>query len=425
MRDTFADTTRARADLGFAPTVTLEAGPGGRIRWLAGTARLEPMRWHRTDSIVVAEFRRATRAGGRRAGRGARSRPAAASSARADRRARRTPTSSCSSAAPRRSTSKKLADGARVLPRSSSTAIRRARTAPTPSSASATPTSARARRVATSSALNEFREFLAVLSRRTSAPTTRSTSWRWRTSSRCVAPSATRPRRATRSASSTRFVERYPNSALIEPKVESPAARGADRLSAVRVQRRAVTTTGSRWYPRRRRAASRSCSSDDPEFTSRDAVYFYLGESLREGRAGRRKRCRYYERLVKEFEQSEHLDRSAEAHGRADQGSTPVTEIGRRRPRRGRLRVARRMIAVEAAVVVHRRDDGRQRPRSTARSGRARRTRCRWSVAENQQQDRGDLRHHLDLAERRGRRWRRRARARCCAARSPRTRGRG
>jgi UDP-glucose 4-epimerase len=37
MRDTFADTTLARADLGFKPRVTLEQGLEAEYRWLAGT----------------------------------------------------------------------------------------------------------------------------------------------------------------------------------------------------------------------------------------------------------------------------------------------------------------------------------------------------------------------------------------------------
>lgn len=36
MRDTYADTTRARADLGFAPTTTLEQGLAAECEWLAG-----------------------------------------------------------------------------------------------------------------------------------------------------------------------------------------------------------------------------------------------------------------------------------------------------------------------------------------------------------------------------------------------------
>jgi UDP-glucose 4-epimerase len=40
MRDTFADTTRARADLGFTPQVTLEQGLEAEYRWLANTPAL-------------------------------------------------------------------------------------------------------------------------------------------------------------------------------------------------------------------------------------------------------------------------------------------------------------------------------------------------------------------------------------------------
>jgi UDP-glucose 4-epimerase len=40
MRDTFADTTKARADLGFSPKVTLEQGLEAEYRWLAGTPSL-------------------------------------------------------------------------------------------------------------------------------------------------------------------------------------------------------------------------------------------------------------------------------------------------------------------------------------------------------------------------------------------------
>jgi nucleoside-diphosphate-sugar epimerase len=36
MRHTYADTSRARADLGYAPTVGLEAGLTAEYQWLAG-----------------------------------------------------------------------------------------------------------------------------------------------------------------------------------------------------------------------------------------------------------------------------------------------------------------------------------------------------------------------------------------------------
>ncbi len=35
MRDTFADTTRARAEIGFAPTVTIEQGLAAEYAWLS------------------------------------------------------------------------------------------------------------------------------------------------------------------------------------------------------------------------------------------------------------------------------------------------------------------------------------------------------------------------------------------------------
>ena len=39
MRDTYADTSRARADLGFAPTVTLEEGLRAMWRWMEATKK--------------------------------------------------------------------------------------------------------------------------------------------------------------------------------------------------------------------------------------------------------------------------------------------------------------------------------------------------------------------------------------------------
>jgi TolA-binding protein len=52
----------------------------------------------------------------------------------------------------------------------------------------------------------------------------------------------------------------------------------------------------------------------DPQFTRRDSVYFYLGESfMKVGRAA--EALPYYDRLIKEFEQSEHL---VEAQKRVD-----------------------------------------------------------------------------------------------------------
>ena len=42
MRDTFADTTRARADLGFRPAHTLERGLAAECEWLARLLAVPP-----------------------------------------------------------------------------------------------------------------------------------------------------------------------------------------------------------------------------------------------------------------------------------------------------------------------------------------------------------------------------------------------
>ena len=66
-----------------------------------------------------------------------------------------------------------------------------------------------------------------------------------------------------------------------------------------------------RWYPG---AVGRLMPllTADPEYTRRDAVYYYLGESLLKVQRPA-EALPYFERLVKEFEQSEHLE---DAHKR-------------------------------------------------------------------------------------------------------------
>ena len=99
------------------------------------------------------------------------------------------------------------------------------------------------------------------------------------------------------------FVERYPNSPLM-PEVRASLREAKDRLSD------SSYLVGffyyrMRWYPG---AIDRlqSVIKEDPEYSRRDAAYFYLGESLvnskREAEA-----LPYFERLVAEFEQSEHM----------------------------------------------------------------------------------------------------------------------
>jgi outer membrane protein assembly factor BamD len=100
------------------------------------------------------------------------------------------------------------------------------------------------------------------------------------------------------------FLDRYPNSALV-PDARKLMREAQDRLSesSYLVGR---TYYRMKWYPG---AISRfrEVLKQDPEFTGRDAVYFHLAESLvlsdKKAEA-----LPYYERLVAEFEVSEHLE---------------------------------------------------------------------------------------------------------------------
>ncbi len=107
------------------------------------------------------------------------------------------------------------------------------------------------------------------------------------------------------------FVARYPNSQLM-PEVRAKLREAKDRLSAAEFE------VGRfyyriRWFPG---AIDRLTTilRDDPEFSGRDGVYFYLGEAM--VKVGREAEALpYYERLLKEFEQSEYLE---ETHKRID-----------------------------------------------------------------------------------------------------------
>jgi outer membrane protein assembly factor BamD len=99
------------------------------------------------------------------------------------------------------------------------------------------------------------------------------------------------------------FIARYPNSSLMaEAKEKQRETR--DRLSEADYQV-GYFYYRQRWYPG---AIDRfkGVLKDDPGFTGRDSVYFYLAESLvkvkKEAEA-----LPYLEKLVQEFEKSEHL----------------------------------------------------------------------------------------------------------------------
>ena len=103
------------------------------------------------------------------------------------------------------------------------------------------------------------------------------------------------------------FFDRYPNSQLM-PEVRQRWREARDRLSE------ASFLVGlhyyrQKWYPG---ALNRfqEVLKDDPGYTHKDDVYFYIGEALLKGNtvAARAQALTYYDRLVKEFEVSEHLE---------------------------------------------------------------------------------------------------------------------
>jgi outer membrane protein assembly factor BamD len=104
------------------------------------------------------------------------------------------------------------------------------------------------------------------------------------------------------------FFDRFPNSRLM-PEVRQRWREARDRLSehdlGVGVHYYRI-----RWWPG---AIPRlqEILKTDPEFTHRDSVYFYLADSL--ARADRPDEAiPYFERLLKEFTQSEHLQDAQE-----------------------------------------------------------------------------------------------------------------
>ena len=178
----------------------------------------------------------------------------------------------------------------------------RAPSARTRSWAWATPISVKAARRTSCSPSTSSASFCPS-TRRTAAPTTRSTSSASRTPGRCGRRSAIRAKRATPSGSSGhswRAIRTAPCCRTPRP--------GCARRSigwGKPTTRSGCTTYRQRWYPGSIDRFS-SLLKSDPEFSSRDSVYFYLAESYvkikRDAQA-----LPYYEKLVNEFQKSEHL----------------------------------------------------------------------------------------------------------------------
>jgi outer membrane protein assembly factor BamD len=108
-----------------------------------------------------------------------------------------------------------------------------------------------------------------------------------------------------------RFVERYPNSSLMT-EASAKLREAKDRLDE------SSYLVGYFYYRQRWYSGAvnrfKAVLHDDPDYTGRDAVYFYLAESLVKMRK-EAEALPYYEKLLQEFEQSEYLP---ETHKRVD-----------------------------------------------------------------------------------------------------------
>jgi outer membrane assembly lipoprotein YfiO len=105
------------------------------------------------------------------------------------------------------------------------------------------------------------------------------------------------------------FAQRYPQSALLaqgRQKLREAQSRLSESEYKV-----GYFYWRNRWYPgaiERLRGLIKS----DPEYPKRDAVYYYLGDSL--VKMGRRAEAvPYFDRLVKEFESSDYLAKAQTA----------------------------------------------------------------------------------------------------------------
>jgi len=100
------------------------------------------------------------------------------------------------------------------------------------------------------------------------------------------------------------FLQRYRNSSLAA-EVQARLRDAKDRLGEHDFNV-GLHYYRTRWYPGAI-GRFRDLLKTDPEYTRRDAVYFYLAESLLKTE-NKAEALPYYERLVKEFETSEHLN---------------------------------------------------------------------------------------------------------------------
>jgi outer membrane protein assembly factor BamD len=105
------------------------------------------------------------------------------------------------------------------------------------------------------------------------------------------------------------MVQKYPNSPL-KPEAEKHLREARDRLSDAEY-RVAYFYVKTQKFPPAAIDRFTALLKDDPEYSRRDAVYFYLAQSLVKLNRGA-EALPYLERLVEEFEQSEYLAQAKE-----------------------------------------------------------------------------------------------------------------
>jgi outer membrane protein assembly factor BamD len=99
------------------------------------------------------------------------------------------------------------------------------------------------------------------------------------------------------------FIARYPNSALL-PEARARLRESQDRIARADFQV-GLFYFRQKWYPGSIDRLS-AILKNDPEYSNRDDVYFYLAESY--VKANQKARALpYYDKLVTEFPKSEHV----------------------------------------------------------------------------------------------------------------------
>ena len=175
-------------------------------------------------------------------------------------------------------------------------------------------------------ALNEFQEFLAFYPTHARADYAQyKVGMTHHRQMRAAGRDQTETRAAV--ASFEAFLTRYPNSKL-RPDVEARLREAKDRVGEHEygVGRYYYSV---RWYPA---AIERwkALLKQDPSYSGRDVVYFFLGESLIK-MGNNPEALPYFERLVSEFEQSEYLQ---EARARIEQLKTNAAAANTAKPAR-------------------------------------------------------------------------------------------